>query len=158
SPQVMTSAEFAAKYRVLRTITERGARTQIAQESALGRMVMLHRLDVGTTVERKRLVERLSTLNEAASAKVFDVVTVDETQVIVTHYLATFTDLPSWIDENTESGDAPTLVIEAMPRPQPSAGGFTSIFGAPTPPEQKRAATPAVPAAPPPPPAAPLTA
>src|SRR5262245_16079919 len=127
----MTSAEFTAKYRVLKTITERGARTQIAQESVLGRMVMLHHLDVGTTIERTRLVEKLSALNEAASAKVFDVVTVDGTQVIVTQYLATFTDLPSWIDANTVAGDAPTLVMEPMPRPEPAAGGFTSIFGAP---------------------------
>jgi len=146
----MTSAEFAAKYRVLKTITERGARTQIAQESALGRMVMLHHLDVGTEIDRRRLVEKLSALSEAASAKVFDVVTVEATQVIVTHYLATFTDLPSWIDDNTVSGDAPTLVMEAMPRPEPSAGGFTSIFGAPKPPESKAAPSPAVPASQPP--------
>src|SRR5215831_2330384 len=102
----MTSAEFAAKYRVLKTITERGARSQIAQETALGRMVMLHHLDVGTSAERQRLVARLGSLEPAAAAKVFEVVTVDGAQVIITHFLATFTDLPAWIDQHTVADDA----------------------------------------------------
>src|SRR5262249_34547158 len=109
----MTSAEFAAKYRVLKTITERGARSQIAQETALGRIVMLHHLDVGTTVERQRLVARVGSLDPAAAAKVFEVLTVDGVQVIVTHFLATFTDLPSWIEQHEIAVDAPTVMIEA---------------------------------------------
>src|SRR5260370_20591616 len=101
----MTSAEFAAKYRVLKTLTEHGARTQIAQEVALGRMVMVHHLDVGTSAESQRLVAKLGGLAADAMAKVFDVVTVDGTQVVVTHFLATFTDLPSWLEENSASPD-----------------------------------------------------
>src|SRR5215471_3488629 len=148
----MTSAEFTAKYRVLKTITERGARSQIAQETALGRMVMVHHLDIGTSAERQRLVARLGSLDPAAAAKIFDLVTVDGTQVLVTHYLATFTDLPSWIEQNTVSTDAATVVMEAIARPQPSpapkspvapppaasppptakqaGGSFTEMFGA----------------------------
>jgi hypothetical protein len=144
----MTSAEFAAKYRVLKTITERGARSQIAQETALGRMVMVHHLDVGTSAERQRLVARLGSLDPAATAKVFDLVTVDGTQVLVTHYLATFTDLPSWIDQNTVSTEAATVVMDAI-APPPAAptkqagASFTKMFGAPKPAEQQAPAAPA---------------
>jgi len=150
----MTSAEFAAKYRVLKTITERGARSQIAQETALGRMVMLHHLDVGTTVERQRFVTRLRSLTPDAAAKIFDVVTVDGTQVIVTHFLATFTDLPSWIEQHEIAGDA-TMLIEAIPRPQPAAPSPPPAVQPPAPPPPpppaavRPSAAPAPPAAPP---------
>ena len=39
--------------------------------------------------------------------------------MIVTHFLATFTDLPAWIEQNEIATDAPTLMMEAVPRPQP---------------------------------------
>src|SRR5262245_61515989 len=112
----MTSAEFAAKYRVLKTLTEHGARTQIAQEVALGRMVMVHHLDVGTPAERQRLAAKVSGLTADAMGKVFDVVTIDGTQVIVTHFLATFIDLPSWLEQNSAAPDpqeAKTVVMQA---------------------------------------------
>jgi len=131
----MTSAEFAAKYRVLKTLTEHGARTQIAQEVALGRMVMVHHLDVGTTEERQSLVAKVGRLTPDAAAKVFDVVTVGDMRVIVTHFLATFTDLPSWLEVNSASADpseAKTVLMEApeLPPPPSASGGFTSVFGA----------------------------
>src|SRR3954468_19078483 len=97
----MTSAEFSAKYRVLKTLTEHGARSQIAQEVALGRMVMVHHLDVGTDAERQRLVAKIGGLDPSAASKGFDVVTIDGTQVVITHFLATFTDLPSWLEQNS---------------------------------------------------------
>ena len=64
----MTSAEFAAKYRVLKTLIEYGARTQIAQEFALGRMVMVHHLDLDTPSEGQRLVARLGSLTPDAAS------------------------------------------------------------------------------------------
>jgi hypothetical protein len=147
----MTSAEFLAKYRVLKTLTEHGARTQIAQEVALGRMVMVHHLDVGTSAECQRLAAKVGRLTPDAASKVFDVVTVDGTQVIVTHFLATFIDLPSWLEQNSASPDpleAKTVLMEApelsTPRetdpapiapaasipPASRSGGFTALFGA----------------------------
>ena len=129
----MTSAEFAAKYRVLKTLTEHGARSQIAQEVALGRMVMVHHLDVGSAADQQRTLARLTSLDPAASAKIFDVADVDGTKVIVTHFLASFTDLPTWLDQNSDAGEVKTLIgaqRPASPPPaKPSEGGFTSIFG-----------------------------
>ena len=56
-------------------------------------------------------------------AKVFDVVTVDGTQVVVTHFLATFTDLPSWLEENSASPDpseSKTVLMEPPQLPTPA--------------------------------------
>src|SRR5262245_24938375 len=113
----MTSAEFSAKYRVLKTLTEHGARSQIAQEIALGRMVMVHHLNVGSAVERQRLVAGLGALDPAASAKVIEVTDVDGVKVVVTQFLATFTDLPAWVAQHSVSGNEPTLVIQALQPP-----------------------------------------
>src|SRR5678815_495941 len=115
----MTSAEFTAKYRILKTLTENGARSQIAQETALGRMVMVHSLDVGTAAERSTLLRKARTLDPAATAKVFEIVEVDGTHVVVTHFLTSFTDLPAWLAEHARDDDiqtAATQIIEAVPR------------------------------------------
>ncbi len=96
----MTSAEFSAKYLVLKTLTEQGARSQIAQEGALGRIVMVHHLDVGSAVDRQRLRAGVGALDAAAAEKVFGVVDVDGTTVVVTHFLVTFTDFPTWVRDN----------------------------------------------------------
>jgi len=80
----MTSAEFAGQYRVLKSLTETGARTELAQELALGRMVMVHHLDRGTAAERARLLAQARSLDPAGQAKLFGIVEVDGTPVIVT--------------------------------------------------------------------------
>src|SRR6185503_6029478 len=142
----MTSAEFVAKYRVLKTLTEHGARSQIAQEVALGRMVMVHHLDVGSQNDRQRMLTNLSALEPAASSKVLEVLDVDGVKVIVTQFLATFKDLPSWLQEHSAPAEAATLIMSAVqvppPRPAPQPV-------APPPPPISSAAPP------PPPPASP---
>ena len=131
----MTSAEFAAKYRVLKTVSERGARSQIAQEVALGRMVMIHHLDVGSAADCQRLLARVGSLDRSAVAKVFDVVTIDGTYIVITHFLATFTDLPTWLDQQgTAPGEAPTLVIPAQSAPRSTTPAPSAPAVAPTPP------------------------
>ncbi|MEP6990738.1 MAG: hypothetical protein ABJA80_07415 [bacterium] len=157
---MMTSAEFAATYRVLKTLTERGARSQIAQEVALGRMVMVHHLDVGSAIERQRLRAGVGALQPSASAQVFAVYDVDGATVVVTHFLTTFTDFPSWLRDNAMPDDASTVVISSMPRrpdaaptlappgpASPPASSFTAMFGAvkpaAAPPAGERPASPA---------------
>src|SRR5215468_3477181 len=108
----MTSAEFAAKYRVLKSLTEHGARSQIAQELALGRMVMVHHLDAGSAKDRQRLLANVAALEPSAAAKVIEVADVEGTKVVVTQFLATFTDFPGWLREHVStSGDAATVVM-----------------------------------------------
>src|SRR5262245_60686931 len=145
----MTSAEFAAKYRVLKSLTEHGARSQIAQELSLGRMVMVHHLDVGSAKDRQRLLANVAALEPSAAAKVIEVTDIDGTKVVVTQFLATFTDFPTWLQQNVSiSADAATVVIQAVtpstrvpstpaaaPPARPlgapdQAPGFTAVFGA----------------------------
>src|SRR5262245_32137206 len=166
----MTSAEFAAKYRVLKSLTEHGARSQIAQELALGRMVMVHHLDIGSPHDRQRLLASVAALEPSGAAKVIEIADVDGTKVIVTQFLATFTDFPTWVRQHaTVSTDAATVVMEAVPPPssrapappasEKSAQGFTALFGAggAAPPAEPSAtpptrSAPAQRSAPPPPP------
>src|SRR6185503_8600979 len=101
----MTSAEFVAKYRVLKTLTEHGARSQIAQEVALGRMVMVHHLDVGSAVDRQRLLASVGALDGATASKVIEILDVDGSKVVVTQFLATFTDFPSWLSQHAVTGE-----------------------------------------------------
>lgn len=171
----MTSAEFAAKYRVLKTLAENGARSQIAQEVALGRMVMVHRLEVGSPAENQRLMSQLASLDASGAEKVFGVWDVDGTQVIVTHFLTTFTDLPSWLashaaapNQALDALDAKTVVIAAPPptvqKPavqpppppptKPAEGSFTALFGAVNSPPVAPAPTAPAPAPVAPPPVA----
>src|SRR5215813_722923 len=152
----MTSAEFAAKYRVLKSLTEHGARSQIAQELALGRMVMVHHLDVGSAKDRQRLLANVAALEPSAAAKVLEVADIEGTNVVVTQFLATFTDFPAWVREHVStSGDAATVVMQAVTppmtrKPAPPAaekktpGSFTEAFGA-----TKPATPPTVASAPP---------
>src|SRR6188768_3915684 len=113
----MTSAEFATKYRVLKSLTEHGARSQIAQEVALGRMVMVHNLDVGSTADRQRLLASVSGLDAAAAAKVLEVLDVDGKKIVVTQFLATFTNFPTWLADHAVSADESTLVMHAIVPP-----------------------------------------
>ena len=140
----MTSAEFAATYKVLKTTTERGARSQIAQEVALGRMVMVHHLDVGSAIERQRLRAGVGALKPSAAAQVFGVYDVDGTTVVVTHFLSTFLDLPRWLADNAMPDDAKTLVLAAIPAKAPEPPP-TPAPKAPAPPASAEPKPPAAP-------------
>jgi hypothetical protein len=48
----MTSTEFAARYRLLKNVAARGARSFLAQQVELGRMVMVHYLDSESPQQR----------------------------------------------------------------------------------------------------------
>ena len=127
----MTSAEFAATYRVLKTLTEQGARSQIAQEVALGRMVMVHHLDVGSAIDRQRLRAGVGGLQPAAREQVLGVHDVDGMTVVVTRFLTTFTDLPSWLRDNAAVDDEKTMVISAIPSQSTEAPPPPAVSAAP---------------------------
>lgn len=131
----MTSAEFAGTYRALKTLTEHGARTVVAQEVALGRMVMAHYLEVGSSMDRQRLRDGVAALEPTAAAKVFGVFEVDGTTVIVTHFIATFTDLPTWLRENagtSQASSASTVVVPTVSAPAPAPAPGTPSTTKPT--------------------------
>src|SRR5512133_131460 len=117
----MTSAEFVRKYRLLKLVAERGARSHIAQEISLGRMVMVHRLEVGTPEEREQLLARARSLDPAAAAKIFTIDEVDGVSVIITHFLASFTDLPTWLAQGAgpEVAGATAVPATAVPASPP---------------------------------------
>src|SRR6478672_3620917 len=115
----MTSAEFATKYRVMKTVSDAGVRSQIAQEVALGRMVMIHTFDRLTPAEQQTLLRRLDVLPPDAASKVFSRFDVDGTPVVVTHFLQNFTSLSAWLDaagaaaSNENLQNAATVVMSA---------------------------------------------
>jgi hypothetical protein len=157
----MTSAEFAGKYRVLKSLTEHGARSQIAQEIALGRMVMVHHLDVGSANDRQRLLASVNALDAATRPKVLEIVDVDGVKVVVTQFLATFTDLPSWLQEHSSPADAPTVIMHAVPQPPvaapPRATPARGSVQAPPPPPPPAAPPPPIASSPLPPSVNPFT-
>jgi len=94
----MTSAEFATKYRVLKTLSDAGARSELAQEIALGRMVIVHSLAAATPAERQTTLDRVRALPDDAASKVFGAFDVDDAPVIVTHFIPNFTSFAAWLD------------------------------------------------------------
>src|SRR5690349_15121196 len=135
----MTSAEFASKYRVMKTLSDAGVRSQIAQEVALGRMVMVHTLDALPPAERQALIARLNALSTDAASQVFGLFDVDGAAVVVTHFLQNFTTLPAWLDAvgatagTDDVQNAATVVMAAPVVPKP-APPVPSVGETPVPP------------------------
>src|ERR1700755_2396796 len=119
----MTSAEFAEKYRIRRTLSTSGARSQAVQDVAHGRMVMVHYLDVGTVAEREWLLNRVHGLDEESERKIIEIVDVDGVPGVVTQVLPPFDDLPAWLD-NPHAHAIPAhhapVVPPVIPVPSPS--------------------------------------
>src|SRR5215216_3078859 len=102
--QSMTSTEFTARYRLLKCVAERGARSFLAQQIALGRMVMVHYLDAGDPEEQLQLLAGIEVLDTAARQKVLEVIDIDGTAVAVTTFVPSFQDFPSWLASNAMKG------------------------------------------------------
>jgi len=107
----MTSTEFAAKYRLLKNVATRGARSFLAQQVALGRMVMVHYLESETPQQRATTLARLDALRRPAREKLLEVADVDGAPVAVTLFISSFVDFTTWLDS----------VSPASPVPQTSA-------------------------------------
>lgn len=95
----MTSTEFAAKYRLLKNVATRGARSFLAQQTELGRMVMVHYLDAEPAAERGDAVARLQRLTRPARDKLLEIVDVDGFPVAVTLFISSFVDFSTWLDQ-----------------------------------------------------------
>jgi len=126
----MTSTEFAARYRLLKNVATRGARSFLAQQIELGRMVMVHYLDSGTPHERAATLARLEALRPPARGKLLEIADVDGSPVAVTLFLSSFVDFATWLDSVSPDQPAPPPlpppIIAAPVTPVP--GDFTRAF------------------------------
>ena len=135
----MTSTEFAARYRLLKNVATRGARSFLAQQVELGRMVMVHYLDSEKPQERAATLARLQALTPPARNKLVEIADVDGSPVAVTLFLSSFIDFATWLDSVSPDLPAPPpLPAPAIlvPPAEPAAGDFTRAFqkvGAPQP-------------------------
>ena len=120
----MTSIEFAAKYRLLKNVATRGARSFLAQQVELGRMVMVHYLDSETPEQRSTTLARLEALQDPARKKLLEIADVDGSPVAVTLFLTSFADFTTWLD--SVSSVAPPANVASQARPK--AGDFTQAF------------------------------
>src|SRR3954468_11094687 len=125
----MTSTEFAARYRLLKNVATRGARSFLAQQVELGRMVMVHYLDSEKPQERAATLARLEALRPPARSKLLEIADVDGSPVAVTLFLSAFVDFATWLDSVSPDQPAPPPlpppVIAPSSRP---ASDFTGIL------------------------------
>ena len=126
----MTSTEFAARYRLLKNVATRGARSFLAQQVELGRMVMVHYLDSEKPQERAATLARLEALRPPARGKLLDIADVDGSPVAVTLFLSSFVDFATWLDSVSPDQPAPPpLPPPAITAPvTPVPGDFTRAF------------------------------
>ena len=120
----MTSIEFAAKYRLLKNVATRGARSFLAQQVELGRMVMVHYLDSETPEQRSTTLARLEALQDPARKKLLEIADVDGSPVAVTLFLTSFSDFTTWLDSVSSVAPPANVVSPARPK----AGDFTLAF------------------------------
>src|SRR5690348_15377104 len=120
----MTSTDFAARYRLLKNVATRGARSFLAQQVALGRMVMVHYLDSETPEQRSATLARLDALKPSAREKLLEVVDVDGAPVAVTLFISSFADFTTWLDQVSVPAPKPESPKAAANMP----GEFTRAF------------------------------
>lgn len=142
----MTSIEFAAKYRLLKNVATRGARSFLAQQVELGRMVMVHYLDAEDIEQRATTLARLEALRPPGRDKLLEIADVDGTPVAVTLFISSFKDFATWLDSVIPHAPAPQQLSTAPAAPS-QPGEFTRAF------HKLEAPTSPVIAAPPPEPA-----
>ena len=118
----MTSTDFAAKYRLLKNVATRGARSFLAQQVELGRMVMVHYLDSENVEERAVTLERLEALRPPGRDKLLEITEVDGTPVAVTLFISSFKDFATWLD---------SVGTAAPSTPASQPGEFTRAFSKP---------------------------
>ena len=127
----MTSTEFAAKYRLLKNVATRGARSFLAQQVELGRMVMVHYLDSEKPEERAATLARLGALTPPARSKLLEIADVDGSPVAVTLFLSSFVDFATWLDAVSPALSAPPPLPPpaiVAPSAAPVPGDFTRAF------------------------------
>ena len=125
----MTSTEFAGRYRLLKNVATRGARSFLAQQVELGRMVMVHYLDSETPHQRAATLARLEALRPPIRNKLLEIVDVDGSPVAVTLFLSSFVDFATWLDSVSADQPAPPpLPPPAIAVPVAEPSDFTRAF------------------------------
>ncbi len=123
----MTSTDFASKYRLLKNVATRGARSFLAQQVALGRMVMVHYLDSETPEQRSATLARLEALKPPAREKLLEIVDVDGSPVAVPLFISSFVDFTTWLDHVSVPVAAPQTPPPVKMAPH-APGEFTRAF------------------------------
>src|SRR6185437_8941789 len=171
--QSMTSAEFSARYQLIKPVADGKVRTLNALAVASGKVVMVHYL-VGSTDENNAILARVRALPDIERLKVVETLDVEGHPVVVTQFLQGFESLDVWMSSHTPGGasagaGAAKQIKVTMRRPdapQPRLGSTQPIraggggAGKVAPPPaaasatgsltQPMAATPKAPPAPPP--------
>jgi len=128
----MTSTEFARRYRLLKNVANRGARSFLAQQVDLGRMVMVHYLDSESPQQRIATLARLDALTRPARDKLLEIADVDGSPVAVTLFISSFADFTTWLDSVSSTTATPVASAAPVASP-PSIVSAPSIASAPPP-------------------------
>src|SRR5579864_5018155 len=94
--QSMTSAEFSARYQLIKPVADGKVRTLNALAVATGKVIMVHYL-VGSADENNALLARVRALPEIGRLKVIEILDVEGHPVVVTQFLQGFESLELWI-------------------------------------------------------------
>jgi hypothetical protein len=121
----MTTDELDNRYKLLKQITTSDGRSFTAQECATGRAVLVHFLSPASSTSRSlaTLIERLPPRERA---RILEVMTVDESTVVVTQFLEGFQGFDAWLHGRR----APLPARPSDPQPAAPAGEFTRLFDA----------------------------
>src|SRR6185437_243742 len=101
----MTSAEFSARYQLLKPVADGKVRTLNALAVANGKVVMVHYL-VGTADENNALLARVRALPDIERLRLIEILDVEGHQVVVTQFLQGFESLDVWLSSHTPGGAA----------------------------------------------------
>ncbi|MBX6364627.1 MAG: hypothetical protein IRZ00_12235, partial [Gemmatimonadetes bacterium] len=140
----MTSAEFHARYQLLRQVTEDGVRTHHAMAST-GAVVMVHFLGTLAPEEQRAILAAIERLSAQDRRAVLDVTDVDGAPVVVTKFVIDFESLPAWLASKSAAAPVPPALPAtpastpphapaADPAPAPRAFGVEPLFAPPPPP------------------------
>src|SRR5690349_14755949 len=101
--QSMTSAEFSARYQLIKPVADGKVRTLNALAVASGKVVMVHYL-VGSTDENNAVLARVRALPDIERLKVVETLDVEGHPVVVTQFLQGFESLDVWMSSHTPGG------------------------------------------------------
>lgn len=127
----MTSAEFSARYHLVKPVADGPVRSLQALSTASGTSVMVHYL-VGTPAQNETVRDQIDRLPGPDRGRVLDIVDVEGNVVVVTQLLAGFATLSSWL----AGRGAPPRELASIPghdRPAPAPTPTAGPMAAPTP-------------------------
>ncbi|HKT06872.1 MAG TPA: hypothetical protein VJR24_03160, partial [Gemmatimonadaceae bacterium] len=133
--QSMTSAEFSARYQLLKPVADGKVRTLNALAIASGKVVMVHYL-VGTTDENNAVLARVRALPEIERLRLIETLDVEGHPVVVTQFLQGFESFDVWMSSHTPGGSAGAsagaakqikVTMRRSDEPQPRPGSTQPI-------------------------------